>query len=212
MSIAIPSARVSLEGQLPGSELFVTSFWVAPAFHDQAGLNAALAAVGSHFSPNESAFLDLCNPSTVYTTVRIGYYAANATSQLFSGEAAIPGGGGNGTGPQVLPNQAALCLTLRTPQTGRRYRGRMYLPATGAALALPAGNVDPAKALAVCNKAKAFFDALNADPAVGIVSVASQAAGILTRVNRVGVDTRLDIQRRRANRQTITGGYEAPLV
>lgn len=213
MPYATVAAKISFLGALPGGESFATSFWISPTWSDQAGLNACLAAIKTHalaqFLPGATSIL---GSGGSYENVRAGFYPASAAHQELSGQLALGTTGTTGTGSAVHPNQISMVATLRTGLTGRSFRGRMYLPATGcsmtASTGLAATGVDSTVASAVAS----FFSACNADGAVGIVSVASSRVGVLTPVNRVGVDLRLDVQRRRANSQDTGGGSEASVT
>jgi hypothetical protein len=98
-----------------------------------------------------------------------------------------------------MPNQVAIVVTLQTGFSGRRNRGRYYLPCTRLAT-LNLGQIPSTTVTAVALNAKAFLDAVNS--AVGQpVSVLSQVAGSAKPVTGVRVDSKFDIQRRRANRE-----------
>lgn len=71
-----------------------------------------------------TAWLTKCMNNVV--TQQIRYYVLNgtATPQLI----ALVGAGSSSTGTSS-PSEVAACLTIRTAKRGRRYRGRIYLPA-----------------------------------------------------------------------------------
>lgn len=108
-----------------------------------------------------------------------------------------------GTGSSATQTQAALVLSLRTPNTTARGRGRMYLPATGyGALIGSAHYLNTTSVDGIANATKTYFDDVNALTIEGdtaVIVVGSQLATPPT-VTSVRVDNELDVQRRRANK------------
>ena len=103
----------------------------------------------------------------------------------------------------ALPLQVGLVLTLRTGSAGRSFRGRMYLPINN--LSLDAGHEAPVAALAdLCTSWATAFSDWNTGGTGTEVCVISTQRGVATPVTSVTMDSRMDVQRRRANRQAIT--------
>jgi len=87
---------------------------------DQTLANTVGAAIKGAYTTN---MLPLMGPNTAL--VRVGLRdltAANSTEFLDAGAAT-----GVGAGTESLPAQDALCITLRTAQSGKSARGRVYL-------------------------------------------------------------------------------------
>jgi hypothetical protein len=111
-----------------------------------------------------------------------------------------------GTGG-FCPLQVCMVATLITGAAGRRNRGRMYLPANGIGFGsheFPNARVD-----AVCQALAAWLDALNTLD--GSAVVVSQAGTSKRAITQVRVDSKPDIQRRRANAQVASHTHTATL-
>jgi len=108
----------------------------------------------------------------------------------------------------VMPNQVALVGTLLTGLSGRRNRGRMYLPMTSFALT-GQGQTDLTGCTNHANAIKAFLEAVGGHYAGGGTYVASSVGSTANLITQVRVDSRPDIQRRRANREAATTSFSA---
>jgi hypothetical protein len=195
--------RVSLIGAGPGSEVFDTSFWLwsgAPATGEAANTLAAQIRDLWAAGPVDNTLRALLTANQNYTEVRVYSYPNGGPNAGAIGVASIALADGQGNGSGRGPLQQTMVATLLTPFAGRRSRGRMYLPAAG--LAVGSDNQWPqANCTTVANDLAAFLSAVQGIAAIGNVSVISQVgAGLATPVNRIRVDTKPDIQRRRANK------------
>lgn len=196
--------RVSLIGSISGGEIFDTSFWVeGPVIASDTAANAfALTCKNAIDTAANSALRALIGSTTSYDQCRVYCYPDGGPSATFIGSALFSGFIGTATG-NILPYQSCMVITLHTGFAGRRRRGRMYLPANGAVLG--SHQFNGTNVSNVCTAMAAAFTAINASGAGTRVSVMSQVGdGLVTHVNEVAVDSKVDIQRRRA-------GHEAPL-
>lgn len=210
MSIPANSLRVVIKGTLATSEKFNTGFWMKDVpIGGATAANAAATAIAGHFTAagvtSNIAAMIRSNSSFDDLTV---YAYGGGSGATFVGTAHL---GVTGTGSAAtMPLQTCAVVTLQTPLAGRKFRGRMYLPAQ--AWALDSGSnfsvsglVTPALA-----SLKNFFDACNLDSSLGgTVAVVSNAGSASTTVSQIAMDTRPDVQRRRANNQ---GGVVKTIV
>lgn len=119
--------------------------------------------------------------------------------------------GGNSTS---MPQQVALAISLDTGRPGASYRGRMYLPALGASIGgdglLNVASTGPyATDMAQWIKDVGNAGATAIDPQL-LPCVVSTTKNIATPITKVRVGNRLDIQRRRADKQDET--YSVAMV
>lgn len=132
--------------------------------------------------------------------IRASYYAAGSTTAAAAADhpfASLIAG----TGPALMPTQSACVVSLLTNQSGRHYKGRLYVPVTGVTMTgtfkLSNGNVDTVNTftagLMTTLNATAVAGAANQVIVAGAVS--SPAAVLSCRT-----DNEVDIQRRRADK------------
>lgn len=138
------------------------------------------------------------------------YHYPGGTTKADAVGAFVPPVPKAGVGTAHLPNQCALVTTLQTGLAGRRNRGRMYLPVTGVTVQ-PTAQLSIGQATEVNNGWQTFFNDVNASDTGGIV-VVSTTGSVAHDVTGVKTDTRLDIQRRRAEQQAITGAARAEVT
>lgn len=118
---------------------------------------------------------------------------------LYEAGAPKPGAGGVN-----MPNQICVAISWVTGIPGRANAGRVYWPATGAALG-PTGRLNSPSPQTIADAAADFLAAVAGagqdvtDPA-RVAAVVSNR-GTAHRIDRVRVGNRLDIQRRRADKQ-----------
>lgn len=201
-------ARVVYSGYLNGGEIWNTGFSVgtlpgaltqdlADAIADAANKAADQPAFGGFM---RIAAGNIWAPSTIWASTKVYLYAGSGSAVVVAEKFTnpqIPG-----TAGQVLPNQCCLVVSLRTGAPGRRNRGRMYLPATGGPLGNDAEVAGP-KVTAVSAAVALGLSRFN-DAGVGNPAVVSQVGGTIRRITQVVTDSRIDIQRRRANRENVT--------
>lgn len=100
-----------------------------------------------------------------------------------------------------LPPEVAVALSLRAPISGRRGRGRMYLPGLSLNQLAMDGTVKTDFAGAMNTAAKALFTALEDAPGTEgygpIVTIMSAGSSVGVRPSQVRVGSHFDVQRRR---------------
>lgn len=206
------TSRVLLEGHLNGGEIFQTGFALDASATSNANAADIAAAIASLLETHALTQLKgILFTGCGYDTVRVyGYPAGGAAPAAYQGEAPITGGAGTGgSGNGIL--QACLVCSLRTGIPGRRYRGRMYLPACGIVVA--GGLTDPTATLAIATAMANFLGAVTGSvPIDANVAVVSAVGSTSTPVAGVIVDDRIDIQRRRADRLSPTESTYVPLA
>jgi len=135
---------------------------------------------------------------TTMTGVRAYWYPAGTNKASAQGEF-IYSAPRVGTGTASLPTQTSVVVSTLSGNPGRANRGRMYLPATGATLnghqlvLAPTGQFTTQIGNALTN-----FNLI--DSAVGDYRCVIASAQAPIPIVRVRVDTRPDIQRRRADK------------
>lgn len=198
--------RYTIVGTAPDGEVFNTSVWSNPsqAITNQALLQDSVDSFVDQFVTDLLPTVrSMVRNDTVYTHVR-AYYYSGGTQAEFQAEGNIATADGTGTSTDgVMPLQGCLVASLHTHRPGRSYRGRMYWPATGLALGT-AGHYVPNPNCDVLATAMATFFNNQVATSDDRFVVASQKLSTSQRISEVTVDNRLDIQRRRANRQLAT--------
>ena len=202
------SSRVVLSGKLAGGEIWSTGFWITGADITSQGDATAqaqllLEALGDADASGAMTITlnDWMANSCTWDRVTVYAYAGGSSQSEYIGEAVNTPTKQGGLGQRV-PNQVAMVLSLRTGRPGRRYRGRMYLPAGGITLNSD-GEIGSNSMQPVLDGWTVFFSRWNQGQA-GQIVVMSTTGSVVTPVTSLILDSRPDIQRRRANRQTIT--------
>jgi len=125
--------RVSIQGVMPQGEVWsVNPIYQlsAPSDPDFTELTAALAAANGVSVP--AGLLATLNSNCQVTGMRIEAREANGTlTGVVEGPRAVAQ---TGSGSSVHPYQTSIVCSLRTEAPGASGRGRLYWPATGAAL------------------------------------------------------------------------------
>lgn len=194
--------RVYIDGTLAGGAErwsvglgFTSSASVTPT---PAGLTAWADAImtslagGSGWAGNLKSLL---STQGSITGVRVYSYAdvgAPADVQGASTLVALPG-----SGTPTMPPQCSLVASLLTGNPGKSFRGRIYWPHCGGALA--AGGKSGLAGQTLTTNMGAWLGSLGAlnTGDVGEVAVVSQALGAVTPVTTVSVGDVVDTQRRR---------------
>jgi hypothetical protein len=205
MPIPANVARCSIVGHLPQGEQFNTSFWLAgTAVESSAQANVIAAEIADDFGAIASnPFTAMLATGAGYDEVRTYFYPTGGPAATYIGAAPISGEQGS-VSSSLLPLQSCFVGTLRTGLAGRRHRGRMYFPAI--AFGLVAHQATAAWAQTLSSALGGFLTAVNQNAAIaGQVAVLSQVAGETQLVTSVEFDTKVDIQRRHANRQLEVG-------
>lgn len=198
----IPSgySRVVIVGTLNASETFETGFWVHLAPTSQTDNDDLANSIASTFTLNAYPSLkQLITPADAFTEIRVYSYPSGGPTAAFISSATLGTSPGSGAG--ALPEQVCMVITTTTGAAGRRNRGRLYLPATGAQL-VAAKTFMTATVDAGVGGIAALFTSLAAGQPVP--SVVSQVGSSGRPITEVHGDNRPDIQRRRANKQPVT--------
>lgn len=197
--IPLGYSRNVISGHLPGGESFQMSVWANEAPSDEAATQAQADAFASDFSTklagtgSPTSFLGSAGG---YDKITVYSYLDNTGKATFGAESNITGGTGGTT--QALPDQVALVITLLTGYSGRRNRGRIYMPMQASTITngqISTTNVDNISAWW-----KGLFDAWNAHLGTQKLVVLSQIRGDGKPIVSLEVDSKLDIQRRRADK------------
>jgi hypothetical protein len=195
----IPSgySRNVYSGTLRNGEEFAFGLWANEAPSSQAATQSQADAFAAEFVEDESATgnpLSLIGSDTHFERVTTYSYLDTSGHATYIAESPLVVAG-TSTGDQ-LPNQCALVVTLNTAHAGRRNRGRIYLPCTQATLV--AGQLAASAVGQVTLWWANYITALNGELGDQHIVVLSQVAGASNSVTSVRVDSRIDIQRRRA--------------
>lgn len=211
MPIPNQVARIALIGHTTGGEVFETGYWITAAIQDQAEAMTVAQQVATAFQSTARAnYCAVITPDCGYDRVRVYAYLNGGPAASAIGEHAIAGAAGTGTGT-ALPLQVSMCVTLRTPMPGRRHRGRMYLPFLSGT-AMNGHQFVQGICTSIAQSTADFFEAVkDAIQAGGNATIVSQAGTTHTNVSSVAVDSRPDVQRRRANKQTASFTESAPV-
>lgn len=208
----IPSgySRSVVSGTLPGGEIWAIGLWANEAPSDQAATQSQADSFADDLTTKWS---DSGSPAT-FNTAQMSATRLTVYSYLAAGgrathvaESGLSLPGVNTQSSQ--PDQCCLVASLRTGMSGRRHRGRVYWPLTGSGLVQ--GQVADPLAQNHATWMRDLIQAWNGHLADERMVVLSQTAGTSAPITAITVDTRVDIQRRRANRQTITGSHTANL-
>lgn len=202
MAIPLGYSRNVIHGTLEGGEIFEWGFWIAAAPTDAAAASAQASAIATAYTSavaTGSPAHALMSTGDAITEVRVYSYPTGGPNATYVGTAPLSEAG---SGTSTCPNQVAVCVTLETGLAGRRNRGRVYLPATHPGT-LVAGQLGSATVTAVALFMQKFLQNVNSGVGQPVV-VLSQVASLANDVTVVRIDSRLDIQRRRANRQPAT--------
>lgn len=214
MPIAPNTVHCNMVGHLPRGEEFTVGFWLAIAapvidFVTANQVAADLAALIE--ADHDTGPVDLITTNAGYDELRCYFYGATpgdtadyigaAPLTTMTGQA---GGGG-------MPLQVSLTMTFETGLPGASRRGRCYVPAIGAGLSQ--GQLTQADLDAQTAWWKNLFDDIAASTDFDANAVVmSRKLGVASAVNAVSADSRLDIQRRRANKESETYQSRAELA
>jgi hypothetical protein len=199
MGIPAGVNRVSFHGTLGGGqEIWQYSLWVArdittQADADDLASDAYTAWIGGNLKALTLASQDTMEGVSAYC------YPAGGSSATFIGTA---GTSSAGTTTVRNPMQVAFVVTLETATAGRHGKGRIYLPARITTLNT-SSQVSTTDRDAILTQVAGLITSLNGSLPSSVVSVVSQTTTSLHAVTSVSADQRLDIQRRRANRQSV---------
>lgn len=173
-----------------------------------AWLSAVATDIGTAAnSSGTSGFLAVAATDTLLKTLRLYNYPAGPPPAAVTAEFtyATPKAG-FATGK--APYECAVVATLETGYSGRKSRGRVYVPGDG--VSTGTHQINQAACDEVANGIAAVINAINASTVPGDVGnpfvVVSGAGGTGPQhlVTRVRVDSKVDVQRRRQNKVVAT--------
>lgn len=199
--------RIVYRGSLPYGEVWQTGVWLqgnAPTSNSAATAGAQLE-FGAEGTATPSSYWNavkaLLPSSITLDQVAVYSYPTGGTTAAFIGlSTGTPLAGTSSN--NLLPNQMCACLSLLTDSSGRSYRGRMFLPVSSSLIPPTSAKLDSTPRTTLTGVWSTKFTDFNAASGWGDVVVVSQKLGIATRVTAVRMDSRPDVQRRRANRET----------
>lgn len=203
--------RVSVTGALPNTEVWS----VNPVFNLPVGdfpltftaLQSIATAVNALVpSAGMKAFW---NPTTTLTGCRLEHRTVDGELLAqFEAQRAVPV---PGTGTNANPMQTSAVSSLRTTSTGASGRGRLYWPATGAAIDSSTLRFDATALSAFSTGIQSFLSgimiAVDAQNDGAVLSVWSRTGASTAPVNRILYGDIADVQRRR--RDTAIESYNA---
>lgn len=192
-------SRVVISGHMEATERFAWGFWLGNVEATQAANDTACNAIRDYFQNYaKTGLCGLLSSTSGYDKVTLYGYGTTGTAAQWVSEAAITAGDGTSTGSS-LPTQVAWVVSLRTGRPGRRYRGRYYVPVD--TKTLTNHQFDSGLVASLLAGQQSFFNAINASAVInGQVAVISEVGeGAVTPVTTLTADSRLDIQRRRAD-------------
>lgn len=201
--MGIPSgvSRVAVVGTISGTETFEWGFWVSLAPTSQTDNDALASSIASTFTLNAYPSLKgLIRAGDAYTAIKVYSYPSGGPRASYISTATLGTSPGNGAGS--LPAQVCMVVTTETGAAGRRNRGRIYLPATGAQL-VGGGTFQNTQVDAGVGGIAALFTSLAAGQPVPVV--VSQVGTSKRTIVAVHADNKPDIQRRRG--KGIVSGY-----
>lgn len=205
-------SRNTFYGHLPSGEIFNWSLWAngapigAAATQTQANSLAATAKLAGN-GVNNVVPWKLLGADSGLDGVRVYSYQEDNTRATNIADASI-GMVGNSTATALLPNQCAVVVTLKSAIAGRRHQGRIYIPINKWQLSSQA-QLSLTDATGIAGWFAELLGRINP------MLPSASKVGILSRVGMnftpprdptfqacvsVTVDTKIDIQRRRANK------------
>lgn len=193
--------HIVVKGTLPGGEIFSFGWDLAGNPADTTALAAVLDNASNALTASgtpKSTLQSMITTSASYDTMTGYVYPTGATAASFQ---AVKNLNVAGTGITGHPNQTALAVSKLSATSGRRGRGRMFLPANACGFAASTGLLSAPTLANVLDAAKAL---INAATSLGGPVVISQAANAAYPITVLSMDPRPDVIRGRAGRQ-VTG-------
>lgn len=203
--------RAILNGHMQGGEEFHWGVWLNNVPADEADAQLwAQVVVGEFTSSALSALAGFLMPDSGYDSATVYGYPTPGLPAAVVGTYAVTGGVGTSTNPE-LPEQCCFVVTTRTGFPGRSRRGRMYIPVNSATLTdHQLTSVVAGSALSAVSD---FLEGLNQSGTIDTRAVVmSETLGNTSFITEVTADSRLDIQRRRANREAVLSTHTEPVA
>lgn len=198
-----PIARYQVNGSLGQGEVF--SFGINVGLVSEPANQAAAQALTDQVRTVVATNLlpvavNYISTDATFDGVKGYFYATGLSSADFIATSSFTTGR-TGTGTGSNPLQTSIVVTTQTAANTRRGRGRMYLPLT--ALPLTAHELTSAQTTALVNAVRATFIALQTSTPAQPPVVLSPTTGSFAAIIAVRADSRTDVQRRRAGRETV---------
>jgi hypothetical protein len=213
-----PYARIRILGTLPGGEqwsigvAFTGNFDTTPL--SSAALQAWANAVGGLETGKviPPTWQGLLSTVAFVNAVRAEYYEdGGALSDVREFILSTPAAG---TGAPTKPYQTSVCVSLLSGIPGRRFRGRIYLPALAATISATTLRMAPTISQAISDDAVDWLSAVAAagptSPAL-VPAVWSKMNESAVAISSTRVGDVLDTQRRRRD-SLVETYYSSPLV
>lgn len=200
--MAIPAhvGRIIMRGHLYGGDEWETGWWGSGAMFDtDSGCQEVADGVKARLltSAVEDVLRALWSASTGMDSIWVYGYPAGGPKSGAMATASITTY--TGVGSNQLPNQMALVATTETGRPGRSYRGRMFWPATG--VSLQNGQVLDGTCANLAQATATLLEPVSGD--TGGPVVLSSKLGTTRAISAIRVDSRMDIQRRRAQQESV---------
>jgi hypothetical protein len=214
MPIPNQVTRVALVGRSAGGEIWETGYWLHSAPTSLADANTlanSLADIHTTTTVSIIGYLkqNQWHPSLVFSYVRVYSYPSGGPAAAFTGQStdrAIPGVLAT---TSMLPHQVAWCATLNTGAAGRSNRGRSYFPISNPGTLAQTGQRPTLDCTTAAQAYARDLAMVTSTVAPYVPVVLSQKLASTRTITSVRFDSRLDIQRRRANREAIQVGASA---
>jgi len=209
--------RLVYRGTLRGGEKWQSGFWLQenpPADNAEAQIAAQLEfdSEGGTSASSLWNVLKTYLPNTItLDSVACYSFPTGGTSASFVGVSSGTPLVGSGS-TSALPNQCAMVASLLTGAAGRSHRGRMYLPCGSAEIDASTGQFNLARITDIATVLATKFTDFNTASGSGNVVLVAQLLTQATQVLSVRVDSRVDIQRRRAKSQAVANTYAAAVT
>lgn len=211
--MAIPAnvMRLTLQGHGTGADIWSNSYWWAcapgssvPSNNAQAATTLAAMLSNAKATTFRTWLLGIMPAVCTIDQATLYCYPTGGPSSPAIAEAPWFAVGTNGVGP--MPPQTCMVASLRTGQSGRSFRGRVYLPKQSAVLS-GGHQFSAADTTSAANAVAAFLSGWEADAILpdgtGIFAVVvSVKRGVASAITSVVVDSKPDVQRRRINKMT----------
>lgn len=195
--------KVVIRGSIGSVQAWSTGFWFKGTVDigtlDVAQIAGAIQPLVEAWA---TAIHGYWTPTTQYEGLDVYYYPATGTVATEVGHASPSSPVVGVSSTAAMPTYVSAVHSLKTLNVGRSYRGRAYVPTTNMPLAA-SGQMDNSTCVAL---ATAFRDILSGVNALDLTAsgvtgptcvVASFTKGLTTPVNRVTVDSLMDVQHRR---------------
>lgn len=209
MVATAPRVDLIMGGTIGAVDTWTTkiSYAVSGGVPSQADMNGIAAGFSTlwatdFWDPAVQGMKPNVNSTCSWNLAKSYYYPAGSSVATVSGLQTITNDPGT-AGAAPIPPQCAVVVSLHTAFSGRKNRGRCYLPAYNAL----AGNgaITAAQALRYATQFRLFLHDTNSATVGALSFNACVGTGSLPTVTSVVVDTVVDTQRRRRDKQVSTG-------